>query len=81
MGFVLNPYDTCVANKTINGKQCSIGYYVDDNVSSHAEQRVLEEVVRMVEKEVGKITVQRGNTHMFLGMQKILTMTKPYRSI
>ena len=69
MGFVLNPYDTCVANKIINGKQCSIGYYVDDNISSHVDQQVLEDVVQMVEKEVGKITVSRGDTHTFLGMR------------
>ena len=24
MGFELNPYDLCVANKMINGKQCTI---------------------------------------------------------
>ena len=60
MGFVLNPYDTCVANKIINGKQCSIGYYVDDNISTHAEQRVLEDVVQMVEKEVGKSLSHEG---------------------
>jgi hypothetical protein len=24
MGFKINPYDWCVANKTINGKQCTI---------------------------------------------------------
>ena len=24
MGFVLNPYDECVANKMVNGKQCTI---------------------------------------------------------
>jgi len=23
-GFVLNPYDACVANRTVNGKQCTI---------------------------------------------------------
>ena len=23
-GFVINPYDWCVANKTVNGKQCTI---------------------------------------------------------
>ena len=69
MGFVLNPYDTCVANKIINGKQCSISYYMDGNISTHAEQQVLEEVVQMVEKDVGKIAVSRGNTHTFLGMQ------------
>ena len=25
LGFVVNPYDWCVLNKTINGKQCTIG--------------------------------------------------------
>ena len=30
-GFVINPYDRCVANKIINGKQCTIVFYVDDN--------------------------------------------------
>jgi hypothetical protein len=23
-GFVMNPYDWCVMNKTVNGKQCTI---------------------------------------------------------
>ena len=31
MGFQLNPYDICAANKDINGKQCAIACYVDDN--------------------------------------------------
>ena len=26
MGFVLNPYDMCVAIKTINGKQCTVAW-------------------------------------------------------
>ena len=30
MGFTLNPYDSCVANCDINGKQCTIAWYVDD---------------------------------------------------
>ena len=29
-GFELNPYDSCVANKIINRKQCTILFYVDD---------------------------------------------------
>ena len=37
MGFVLNPYDMCVADKTINGKQCTIAWYVDDNRIFHVE--------------------------------------------
>eukprot|EP00816_Leptocylindrus_hargravesii_P012768 CAMPEP_0196825502 /NCGR_PEP_ID=MMETSP1362-20130617/93091_1 /TAXON_ID=163516 /ORGANISM="Leptocylindrus danicus, Strain CCMP1856" /LENGTH=337 /DNA_ID=CAMNT_0042205941 /DNA_START=1969 /DNA_END=2982 /DNA_ORIENTATION=- len=35
MGFKLNRYDPCVANKVIKGKQCTIGWWVDDNFKSH----------------------------------------------
>jgi hypothetical protein len=28
--FKLNPYDVCVANKTVNGKQITICFYVND---------------------------------------------------
>ena len=29
-GFQVNPYDWCVFNKVINGKQCTISWHVDD---------------------------------------------------
>jgi hypothetical protein len=29
-GFEINPYDLCVANKTIDQKQCTIMWHVDD---------------------------------------------------
>ena len=29
-GFTLNPYDKCIANKNIPGKQCAIIWHVDD---------------------------------------------------
>ena len=35
MGFQLNPYDMCVDNKDINGKQYTITWYVDDNKVSN----------------------------------------------
>ena len=68
MGFELNPYDMCVANKVINEKQCTIGYYVDDNIATHVEEEVLSDIIDVVKSEVGAITVSRGNTHNFLGM-------------
>ena len=34
-GFILNPYDTCVANCLIKGKQCTILWHVDDLKISH----------------------------------------------
>jgi hypothetical protein len=68
MGFVLNPYDTCVANKTIDGKQCTIAWYVDDNKISHVEDGVVTQVIEAIEARFGKMTVTRGKRHVFLGM-------------
>ena len=38
IGLELNPYDLCVANANINGKQCTVCWYVDDNKISHEDQ-------------------------------------------
>ena len=66
MGFVLNKYGHCVANKMIKGKQCTIGWWVDDNAMTHRRNKVLDGVVAAIEKKFGKMTVTRGNRHTFL---------------
>jgi hypothetical protein len=68
MGFKLNPYDTCVANKMINGKQCTVGWYVDDNKISHVDDKVVTGIIEKIENRFGKMTVTRGKKHVFLGM-------------
>ena len=40
-GFKLNPYDRYVKNKLVNGKQCTLVWYVDDNKVSHMEEKVV----------------------------------------
>ena len=30
MGFVINPYDPCVANKLVNGVYCTVCWHVDN---------------------------------------------------
>jgi Reverse transcriptase (RNA-dependent DNA polymerase)/Zinc knuckle len=45
-GFEFNPYDNCVANKIINGKQCTILWHVDDLKISHVEEAVMDEVLK-----------------------------------
>jgi len=37
MGFVLNPYDACMANKIIDTGQCTIAWHMDDMKISHIE--------------------------------------------
>ena len=68
MGFVLNPYDPCVANKVINGKQCTICWYVDDLKISHVDLRVVNNIITKIEERYGKMTVTRGNKHVYVGM-------------
>ena len=68
MGFKLNPYDKCVANKIINGKQCTICFYVDDNKVSHVDKKVVDDIIAEVTKHFGDLTVSRGNKHTFLGI-------------
>ena len=69
MGFKLNPYDHCVANKIINGKQCTIAWYVDDNKISHVEQQVLDDIIGKIEERFPGLTIEKGDTHTFLGIK------------
>ena len=39
-GFKLNPYDRCIANKTVNGEQCTICWHVDD--ISHVDPKIVD---------------------------------------
>jgi len=70
-GFEINPYDTCVANKTIDGDQCTILWHVDDLKISHVNSTVVTNIIEMLSKEFGNeapLTVTRGAIHDYLGM-------------
>ena len=72
LGFVLNPYDKCVANKMINGKQCTILWHVDDLKISHESKEVLDKIIAMLNKKYSTkdlgLTVTHGKVHEYLGM-------------
>ena len=63
IGFKINPYDSCIANKIIDNNQCTIAWYV-----THANQDVVTQIVQDIEKKFGKMSVMRGHKHKFLGM-------------
>jgi hypothetical protein len=67
-GFVTNPYDFCVANATIEGSQCTIGWFVDDTKISHVNPNVVTSIIALLEERFGKMSVTRGVSHKFLGM-------------
>jgi hypothetical protein len=70
-GFEINPYDPCVANKMINGKQCTILWHVDDLKISHVDHTEVTKIIELLSAEFGKeapLTINRGKTHEYLGM-------------
>ena len=72
LGYEENPYDSCVVNKIINGKQCTVCWYVDDVKISHVDESVVEDLVSKMQEEYGKeapLTVNRGKIQEYLGMK------------
>ena len=70
-GFKINPYDRCVANKMINGTQCTVAWHVDDVKISHVEKEVVDRVIHDLETKFGKeapLSKSRGKVHDYLGM-------------
>ena len=71
LGFTINPYDACVANKQVNGKQCTIAWHVDDLKISHADPAVVDAIIARFDEKYGKespLSVTRGKVHEYLGM-------------
>jgi hypothetical protein len=72
MGFIINPYDWCVTNKDVNGKQCTILLHVDDLKISHEDPEVAMTIMAQLEKAFGQeapLTVMCGKVHDYLGMR------------
>jgi hypothetical protein len=76
IGFTLNPYDPCVANKMIRGKQMTICFHVDDCKLSHVKTKEVDKMIKHLRDEYesifedgsGKMAVSRGKVHKYLGM-------------
>jgi hypothetical protein len=69
--FKINPYDWCVANKIIDGKQCTVLWHVNDLNISHVNDEVNTDIIKKFNDEFGKespITITRGKVHDYLGM-------------
>jgi hypothetical protein len=67
-GFVLNPYDLCIANKMINGEQCTICWFVDDLRASHEQRFVVDNIIATIKGKYGKMVVTHANKHKYVGM-------------
>ena len=73
IGYEVNPYDPCVANKEIDKKQHTITWHVDDVKSSHVDPKVNDQFHTWCEKkygddDIGHVTTVRGKVHDYLAM-------------
>ena len=71
IGFKINPYDPCVANRIVKGKQHTVTWYVDDLKSSHKNPQVNDDFYQSLEKmygnpSVARVKATRGKTHEYL---------------
>ena len=65
-GFGFNPYNLCVVNKTIDGKQCTIAWYVDNLKISHVESKLVNNIISISESHYGAMTITRGNKYVYI---------------
>ncbi len=69
MGFEINPYNPCIANKMVNGSQMTIRWHVDDLMISNLKQEEIMQVVQQIKNINGKILKENvGTVHDYLGM-------------
>ena len=77
IGFVLNPYDPCTANKIVDGAQLTVVWHVDDLKVSHVDAGVVTRMSvwlqntyeRLFDDGSGAMELKRGKIHEYLGMQ------------
>ena len=53
-GFLINPYDICVANQIIEGHQCTVLWHVDDINISHVNSDVVTNIIDKLQAEFGR---------------------------
>ena len=80
IGFKINPYDPCVANRIIQGKQHTVTWHVDDLKSSHINPIVNDEFLTWLRNKyasdnIGEIKAVHGKQHDYLAMT--LDFTSP----
>ena len=74
MGFEINSYDKCIASRMINGNQCKIVWYVNDNKISQQRRKSCQRYTNNIQRNILGLTITQLNSHDFLGMN--LTITK-----
>jgi hypothetical protein len=71
IGFIINPYDPCVANRIVNGTQQTVCWHVNDLKSSHIDSQVNDKFLIWLEEtyasdKIGIVKTVCGKRHDYL---------------
>ena len=72
-GFTISPYDICVVNKMVNGKQSKLGWYVYYNKLSHVDTKVVDGILEILKRHFGYLTIHWGKKFTLLGVNITIT--------
>ena len=67
-GFTIKPYDPCVVNKMVNGKQLTVMWHMDDLKISHVDSKVVTGLIDYLQSIYGKMHGLRKRKHDYPGM-------------
>jgi hypothetical protein len=69
MGFVVNPYDPCIANKIVDGHQLTLQWHVDNLMISHIDMSAINDFLQELKVIYGdSLTKSTGKQQDYLGM-------------
>jgi hypothetical protein len=82
VGFRINPYDPCVANKTVKGKQLTVIWHIDDLKVSHVLATVVTIMAAWLKRTYeqlfddgsGEMKICQGKIYDYLGMRLDFTV-------
>jgi hypothetical protein len=69
MGFEVNPYDPCIANKMINGSQMTVRWHVGDLMISHSSNEAISQFLCALKDKYGdNLAENTERIHDYLGI-------------
>ena len=80
LGYIANPYDTCVFNRIEdNNTQTTITIHVDDLFITAGDEKILDRVINELNNIFKDFSVNRRNKHNYLGM--VFNFNKTNKSV
>ena len=78
IGFIVNPYNPCMANRIINGSQHTVTWHVDNLKASHKNPRINNEFLEWLKKtyasdNIGKIKAVSGDEESIIQYASVIT--------